>query len=83
MTSSKGLEFDVVLIMGVDEKRIPDFRSFSTTRPLLNEDRRKFYVSVTCERHEVRVFYSGFVEWANGRSDRAGPSRFLREIRLV
>ena len=23
MTSSKGLEFDVVLILGVDEKRVP------------------------------------------------------------
>lgn len=40
MTSSKGLEFDVVLIMGVDEKWIPDFRSFND-QALLNEDRRK------------------------------------------
>jgi DNA helicase-2/ATP-dependent DNA helicase PcrA len=82
MTSSKGLEFDVVLIMGVDEKRIPDFRSFND-QALLNEDRRKFYVSVTRARHEVHIFYSEFVEWSNGGSERAGPSRFLREAGLI
>lgn len=71
-----------MLIMSVDEKRIPDFRSFND-QALLNEDRRKFYVSVTRARHEVHIFYSGFVEWANGRSDRAGPSRFLSEVRLA
>ncbi|QFZ18547.1 ATP-dependent helicase [Saccharothrix syringae] len=82
MTSSKGLEFDVVLILGADEKRMPDFRSFNAPTQL-NEDRRKFYVSVTRARDEVRIFYSGFVEWASGRPDPAGPSRFLREIGLV
>lgn len=82
MTSSKGLEFDVVLILGADEKRMPDFRSFDDPAQL-NDDRRKLYVSVTRARHEVRIFYSGFGEWARGRPDPAGPSRFLREIGLV
>lgn len=82
MTSSKGLEFDVVLILGADEKRMPDFRSFNDPAQL-NEDRRKFYVSVTRARHEVRILYSGFVEWSKGRPDHAGPSRFLKEIGLV
>ncbi len=82
MTSSKGLEFDVVLILGVDEKRIPDFRSFND-QTQLDEDRRKFYVSVTRARDKVHIFYSGFVEWSTGRTERAGPSRFLREIGLV
>jgi superfamily I DNA/RNA helicase len=82
MTSSKGLEFDVVLILGLDEKRVPDFRS-ETDPEKLQEDRRKFYVSVTRARDEVRIFYSGFVEWASGRQSNAGPSRFLREIGLL
>lgn len=82
MTSGKGLEFDVVLILGADEKRIPHFRSFNDPAKL-NEDRRKFYVSVTRARHEVRIFYPRFVEWSNGRPNPAGPSRFLEEIGLV
>lgn len=32
MTSSKGLEFDVVLILGVDQKRIPFFTSLNNTK---------------------------------------------------
>lgn len=82
MTSSKGLEFDVVLILGMDEKRVPDFRSQSDPEKL-QEDRRKFYVSVTRARDEVKIFYSGFVEWASGRRSYDGPSRFLKEIGLV
>jgi DNA helicase-2/ATP-dependent DNA helicase PcrA len=82
MTSSKGLEFDTVLILGADQKWVPDFRSIGNVHQLA-EDRRKFYVSVTRARHEVRIFYSGFVVWRNGRKDYAGPSMFLREIGLV
>jgi len=82
MTSSKGLEFDVVLILGVDEKWVPHVMSEGDPQKLA-EDRRKFYVSITRARDEVRIFYSGFVVWASGRISRAGPSRFLREIGLI
>jgi DNA helicase II / ATP-dependent DNA helicase PcrA len=82
MTSSKGLEFDVVLILGVDEKRVPDFRSEGDPEKLL-EDKRKFYVSITRARDEVKIFYSGFVEWASGKRSYAGPSRFLKQIGLA
>jgi DNA helicase-2/ATP-dependent DNA helicase PcrA len=82
MTSSKGLEFDMVLILGVDEKRVPDFRSENDPEKL-QEDRRKFYVSVTRARDEVSIFYSGFVEWASGNRSVAGPSRFLKEMGLL
>jgi DNA helicase-2/ATP-dependent DNA helicase PcrA len=83
MNASKGLEFDVVLMLGVDEKWVPHFASMKDPDQLA-EDRRKFYVSITRARDEVRIHYSGFVTWKNGTSiDRAGPSRFLREIGLL
>lgn len=81
MTSSKGLEFDVVLLLGIDQKRVPFFASLNNTEDLA-EERRKFYVSITRARDEVRIFYSGFVEWKK-KIDRAGPSMFLREIGLL
>lgn len=82
MTSSKGLEFDAVLILGLDEKWVPHFNSEGDSEKLA-EDRRKFYVSVTRARDEVRIFYSGFVVWNSGKVSRAGPSRFLREMGLI
>lgn len=81
MTSSKGLEFDVVLLLGIDQNRVPFFSSLNNTEDLA-EERRKFYVSITRARDEVRIFYSGFVEWKK-KIDRAGPSMFLREIGLL
>jgi len=82
MTSSKGLEFDVVIILGMDNKHVPDFRSLGDAAKMA-EDRRKFYVSLTRARSSVHIFYSGFAEWSTGRRDFAGPSQFLREIDLA
>jgi DNA helicase-2/ATP-dependent DNA helicase PcrA len=81
MTSSKGLEFDVVLILGMDQKRVPFFTSVNNPESR-REERRKFYVSITRARNEVRLYYSGFVEWKNS-IDPAGPSIFLSEIGLI
>lgn len=81
MTSSKGLEFDIILLLGIDQNRVPFFASLNNTEDLA-EERRKFYVSITRARDEVEIFYSGFVEWKK-KIDRAGPSMFLREIGLL
>jgi len=81
MTSSKGLEFDVVFILGMDQRRIPFFKSLKDPGAMM-EDRRKFYVSITRARNEVRLYYSGFVEWKNSTTH-AGPSMFLTEIGVL
>lgn len=81
MSSSKGLEFDVVAILGMDQKRVPFFSSLDDPEKMA-EERRKFYVSLTRARHEVHIYYSGFVEWKRN-NDYAGPSMFLTEIGLV
>ena len=81
MSSSKGLEFDVVVMLGLDQGKMPHFLSLRVPKDLA-EDKRKFYVSLTRARREVLVLYSGFVEWPRGtRHD--GPSQFLREVGLV
>ncbi|NGX08678.1 UvrD-helicase domain-containing protein [Mycobacteroides franklinii] len=82
MTSSKGLEFDVVALLGVDQGRLPFWSSVEGTEGLA-EDRRKFYVSLTRARDEVHIFYSGFVEWASGFIARNGPSQLLTEIGVL
>jgi DNA helicase-2/ATP-dependent DNA helicase PcrA len=80
MTSSKGLEFDLVLILGMDEGQVPFYSS--STAAAIDEDRRKFYVSITRARDEVKIFYSGFVVKPWGDISRSGRSRFLAEIGL-
>jgi DNA helicase-2/ATP-dependent DNA helicase PcrA len=81
MTSSKGLEFDVVVMIGIEEGKVPFFNS---TGARLEEDRPKFYVSLTRARHAVHILYSGWFVWErSGRINRDGPSRFLRELGLA
>jgi DNA helicase II / ATP-dependent DNA helicase PcrA len=82
MTSSKGLEFDVVLILGMEEGAVPHFGAKNDPEQL-QEERRKFYVSITRARDEVKIFYSGFTLWPSGDRNRCGPSRFLKEIGLI
>lgn len=81
ISSSKGLEFDVVIMLGLEQGKMPHFASQRSSRDLA-EDRRKFYVSLTRAKREVLALYSGFVEWPRGtRHD--GPSQFLREVGLL
>lgn len=80
-TSSKGLEFDVVLIVGADEELMPSYQS--KTSEDLAEDRRRFYVSITRARKELRIFFSGFVVTKYNRRINAGVSRFVKEIGLA
>lgn len=75
---SKGLEFPVVNLVGLEENLFPSFMS-STTREDLEEERRLFYVALT--RAEKQVFFSYAVsrfQW--GKITDAEPSRFLSEI---
>jgi ATP-dependent DNA helicase UvrD/PcrA len=56
---------------------------FSSTgdQEKLDEDRRKFYVSLTRARDQVHIFHSGFDD-RYGRMRSNGPSRFLRLLDL-
>lgn len=75
---SKGLEFPVVHLVGLEENLFPSFMS-SATREDLEEERRLFYVALT--RAEKQAFFSYAVsrfQW--GKITDAEPSRFLSEI---
>ncbi|WP_407405884.1 ATP-dependent helicase [Chryseobacterium sp.] len=75
---SKGLEFPVVHLVGLEENLFPSFMS-STTREDLEEERRLFYVALT--RAEKQAFFSYAIsrfQW--GKITDAEPSRFLSEV---
>lgn len=77
MHNTKGLEFDRVVITGMEEGLFPG-RSAEDEEEL-EEERRIFYVAITRARHEL--YLTGCrsrLIW--GKTDIRQPSRFLREL---
>jgi len=75
---SKGLEFDYVFILGLEEGLLPHARSMETTDDI-EEERRLLYVGITRARQQA------FLSWARvralyGRESYQVPSGFLWEI---
>ena len=78
--ASKGLEFPVVFITGLEEKILPHSRSLGSPDPDdLGEERRLFYVGITRAEEQLYLTYT-FRRSLYGISETATPSRFLSEI---
>ena len=76
--AAKGLEFPIVMIIGMDEEMLPHRRSYDDAEAMA-EERRLFYVGVT--RAEDRLFLvRAFRRRFAGASDLTEPSRFLDDI---
>ena len=70
---AKGLEFDHVLLAGLEEGVWPNWQA--EQHGALDEERRLFYVGLTRARHSLRL------SWVRHRREWAGkPSRFLSAI---
>ncbi len=76
--SSKGLEFPVVFISGLEEGLLP-FYSNSIDRVALEEERRLFYVGIT--RAKAMLYLTRTrLRYRFGEVSYPSPSRFLSEI---
>ncbi len=76
--SAKGHEYRVVVMMGMEEGRVPGWNASELEK---REQRRLFYVGLTRAKEEVHMTYSGWRENRYGRRFFDGPSRFLVEVR--
>ena len=75
---SKGLEFPVVFIVGMEEDLFPSALSLNT-RSELEEERRLFYVALTrAEERAVLTYTLTRYRWGN--LVEAEPSRFIEEM---
>ncbi|AFG36758.1 ATP-dependent helicase [Spirochaeta africana] len=77
MHNTKGLEFDRVIITGMDEGIFP--RESDLDPDSLEEERRLFYVAVTRARKELHMTTTR-MRRVHGRIVDTSPSRFLYEI---
>jgi len=76
--SAKGLEFQVLFVVGMEEGVFPHIRSMESTEDM-EEERRLFYVAMTRAKEKL------FLSWSQRRSlfgsnAVSRPSRFLEEI---
>jgi DNA helicase-2/ATP-dependent DNA helicase PcrA len=76
----KGLERDIVFLMGFCEGTFPDYRANTDTK--VNEERNTAFVAVTRARRWLFISYprSRMMPWGSTRSQQ--PSRFISEMAL-
>ncbi len=80
MHASKGLEFDIVYIAGMEDDIIPSKRSLEENPDNIFEERRLFYVAITRARRELIINTAQKRVNSMGEVKTALPSRFLEEI---
>ena len=73
MHKSKGLEWNKVFIVNVNENVTPYFRA--KTLKEVEEERRMFYVATTRAKHSLNIYYCN----VKGKES-IQPSRFISEI---
>lgn len=76
--AAKGLEFNVVFMIGVEEGLFPHVRSF-TSPSELEEERRLCYVGITRARKKLFISFAENRKTYGGLADRI-PSRFIAEL---
>jgi DNA helicase-2/ATP-dependent DNA helicase PcrA len=78
--TAKGLEFPVVLIMGLEEGLFPHSRSIAEASQL-EEERRLFYVGMTRAENKLYLTSARFRRYFGAMDSQVSePSRFLAEV---
>ncbi|WP_029904377.1 ATP-dependent helicase [Prevotella sp. 10(H)] len=76
--ASKGLEFNNVFVVGMEEDLFPSAMAKNEFRGL-EEERRLFYVAITRAKEFCMITYAKS-RFRNGQINASNPSRFLRDI---
>lgn len=80
MHASKGLEFKVVFLAGIEDNIIPSSRALEESQQNIDEERRLFYVAITRARKKLVINYCDNRLSREGELKMALPSRFIAEI---
>ncbi len=76
--SAKGMEFDVVFVIGMNEGTFPDFRAKGQA---MDEEQRNAFVAVTRSRRLLYITYptAKLMPWGDMKAQQ--PSRFVKMLR--
>jgi len=76
---SKGLEFEVVFVIGLSEGTFPDYRAVSSGGDYMTQEKNNFYVAVTRAKRLCFLSYPEVkrMPWGDMRYQR--PSRFITD----
>jgi ATP-dependent exoDNAse (exonuclease V) beta subunit len=76
--AAKGLEFDTVILTGLEEGLLPSTRSLASEEAI-EEERRLFYVGITRAQERLLLTYCRYRYHFGTMTDQR-PSRFVQEI---
>lgn len=76
--AAKGLEFDTVILAGLEEGLLPSTRSMNAVETL-EEERRLFYVGITRAKERILLTHAKY-RYTYGQMVDQSPSRFVGEI---
>lgn len=77
--SAKGLEFDVVFLVGMADGVFPDYRAQGSKTPL-NEERRNAFVAITRSKRLLFLSFPRTRKMPWGETWAAKPSPYLRDL---
>ena len=78
--ASKGLEFRLVHLAGINDDLIPSKRALEENPESLEEERRLFYVAITRAKEKLVINYPQHRPTHEGDLKLVNPSRFISEI---
>ncbi len=77
--AAKGLEFDTVIVAGLEQGVLPTTRALHEDTMALEEERRLFYVGMTRAKERLLITHTKF-RYTYGQMSEQVPSQFLDEL---
>lgn len=80
---SKGLQYEVVFVIGLSEGTFPDYRAVNVGGTEIEQEKNNMYVAVTRAKRLCYISYPRYKKMLWGDVKRQKPSRFLQNIDIV
>ncbi len=80
---SKGLQYDVVFVIGLSEGTFPDYRAVNAGGSEMEQEKNNMYVAVTRAKRLCYLSYPRSKKMPWGDNKRQTPSRFLKDIDIL
>jgi DNA helicase-2/ATP-dependent DNA helicase PcrA len=82
--SVKGLEYDIVFLIGMTDGTFPDYRAVKKGHQAIDEEKNNAFVAITRSKRLLYMTYpkTKFMPWDNDNPSVQKPSRFLENFNI-